>query len=103
MENVHELEQLRRQAEREQEKFATRIKAIQETCRHTWGEVKYTPDIQEAYTIPGDAPGTMGVDWRGPCYVPRKEIPKWTRVCKHCDKMEVTTKIRQEVTRIPTF
>ena len=68
----------------------SRLDAIQRTCQHKWGEVRYTPDVQEAYTIPGDAPGTMGIDWRGSTWVPRSEKKVWTRTCGIC-KLEQRT------------
>ena len=41
------------------------LAAIQNSCNHDWSPVKSDPIIREAYDIPGDPPGTMGVDWRG--------------------------------------
>lgn len=63
---------------------------LRRRCPHVWGETKYTPDYQEAYTIPGDPPGTMGVDWRGPCHVPAKTTPKWSRTCTKCGYTQTT-------------
>lgn len=54
------------------------------TCIHQWGETKYEPICTEGYTIPGDEPGTRGVDWRGPCYVPPKTTRRWKRSCIKC-------------------
>lgn len=64
-------------------------------CQHSWDETRYTPDYQAAYTIPGDTPGTMGIDYRGPCHVPSKTTPRWSRTCKNCGVVETTTRIRQ--------
>lgn len=63
---------------------------IKRDCDHKWGPVEYTPDYQEAYTIPGDPPGTMGVDWQGPVYVPAKTTPKWSRRCLTCGCVQTT-------------
>ena len=57
---------------------------------------KYTPIITETYTIPGDRPGTMGVDWRGPVHVPSSTKDQWTRTCTECGKEEVTTQKNEE-------
>lgn len=72
-------------------------------CQHDWGETEYVPDYQEAYTIPGDPPGTMGVDWRGPTHVPAKTTPKWQRKCKKCGYVETTTRTTEKVSHTPKF
>lgn len=76
-----------------------RLKAQQarvvKECNHDWTE-EYTPEYKEAYTIPGDKPGTMGVDFRGPCHVPAKTIKKWTRTCKKCGCKQVTSRSTTE-------
>ena len=79
------------------------LKKGRAVCSHTWKTAEYTPDIREAYTAPGDPPGTMGVDWRGPCSITRKETPKWTRTCKYCGTEETTTQASKEMTKIPKF
>jgi hypothetical protein len=69
------------------------LNALQEACRHrghVWGQVQYVPEHHPAYTIPGDPPGTMGVDRRGPCDVPSKTIPRWTRECSDCGLVQTT-------------
>ena len=80
-----------------------RLLQIERECRHSWGEV--TPDhiYHKAYTIPGDPPGTMGVDWRGPCYVPAETEKRWKRVCKICGKVEYTKHTKDKVEKIPVF
>ncbi len=60
-------------------------------CSHQWGKTVWCGEHKEGYTIPGDAPGTMGVDWRGPIYVSPKTIDKWQRTCTLCGKEEFTT------------
>jgi hypothetical protein len=71
--------------------------------RHDWAEAKYEPIYHKAYTIPGDEPGTMGIDFRGPCYVPAKTDQRWTRTCKCCGKVETTTRATEEVSKKPQF
>jgi len=72
-------------------------------CHHQWTTAKYTPEYREAYTIPGDPPGTMGVDWRGPSEVPARTIKRWTRRCLTCGKVEVTERTRDRVEQDPIF
>jgi len=81
------------------------LKVSRKECRHVWDDPKgkYTPDVREAYTTPGDLPGTMGVDFRGPCHVPRQETPKWTRTCTVCGHQAVTTQAKESVTKRPVF
>ncbi len=71
------------------------LKSQQANCPHQWGEVIADHIYNEAYTIPGDPPGTMGIDWRGPCYVPAETIERWKRVCKICGKIEYTSQKEQ--------
>ena len=75
----------------------------QRSCQHDWTEPKYTPIVREAYEHPGDPPGTMGVDWRGPVWVPRQEDPRWTRECKKCRKRDDTTQTRDDIRKVPVF
>jgi hypothetical protein len=63
-------------------------------CHHQWRKTEYVPVIREAYTSPGDAPGTMGVDFRGPCHVPRSETRRWTRTCEECGLTQTTDKAK---------
>lgn len=58
--------------------------AEQKNCQHVWGETKYNPIYIPGYTDPGDPPGTMGIDWRGPFHYPSKTEKRWTRICKKC-------------------
>ncbi len=74
----------------------------EKNCRHEWDVVR--DDLREGgYTIPGDPPGTMGIDWRGPCHVPAKTTPRWRRTCRVCGKVEYTTRIETEEIKHPKF
>jgi len=77
----------------------------QRRCRHEWTPIKYDPIVREAYRDPGDTPGTMGVDFRGPTYVPRHETARWSRHCPKCELTEYTqrTKPPAETPKIPDF
>jgi hypothetical protein len=80
----------------------TEIKAIQDNCKHDWKE-SYDPIVTEGYRVEGDPPGTMGVDWRGPMWVPREEKPRWKRYCPLCDKTVFTTSTTEEVKKVPRW
>lgn len=90
-------------AERKLKSLQAQLEARRRDCRHTWGSVIYDPIVKEAYTIPGDPPGTMGVDWRGPCHVPREEKPRWRRECSTCGDVEYTFDTKEKVEKIPVF
>lgn len=79
------------------------LSAAECNCRHDWGKVVYDPVVREAYTDPGDRPGTMGVDWRGPVHVPREETPRCTRKCKLCGKVEHTFHAETQTSQVPRF
>ena len=82
-----EIDTLRREAEAAERKakaLREQLDAAQRACRHSWGEVRYVPEHHKGYTIPGDPPGTMGVDWRGPCEVPPTTTRRWERTCAAC-------------------
>lgn len=66
------------------------LRSLEATCRHVWGETKCTPIEKEGYRVPGDPPGTMGVDRREDFYVAPQTIPQWTRICDKCGKVEIT-------------
>lgn len=69
-----------------------RLSQLRKQCRHDWSESVYEPEREEAYIIPGDKPGTMGSDFRGPTQVTAKTIDKWTRKCSRCGWVQETTR-----------
>ena len=78
-------EQLRKEYE---EKLAN-LRKTQNNCNHEWEEVKYDPEIKKepaSYEYEG-----AGVD-KWPVVTSWKEvkIPRWSRKCKKCDKIEYT-------------
>jgi hypothetical protein len=79
------------------------LQGLQSRCIHQWGETRYTPDIREGYQDPGDPVGTMGVDWRGPMYVPRQETPRWSRRCSECGLVQQTERTRDQIKKVPEF
>jgi hypothetical protein len=82
-------------AERKAKALREQLNAARRACRHSWGEVKYVPEYHEGYTIPGDPPGTMGVDWRGPFYVPATTTRRWERTCAACGLAQRTECVRR--------
>ena len=74
---------------------------IVQSCQHQYGPTIYDPIYTKAYTIPGDVPGTMGVDWRGPVDVPAHTEKRWKRDCGLCGEEEYTTRVNQEVKETP--
>jgi hypothetical protein len=70
------------------------LQQIVKRCRHDWGKTEYVPEHHKAYTLPGDPPGTMGVDRRGPCHVPARTDKKWQRVCKKCGATHFTSRTK---------
>ncbi len=73
---------------------ANNLDTIVSNCKHQYGKPIYDPVHTEAYTIPGDPPGTMGVDWRGPVHVPAKTEEKWKRICGLCGHTQYTDKTK---------
>ncbi|HOX29760.1 MAG TPA: hypothetical protein PLR75_01245 [Candidatus Pacearchaeota archaeon] len=94
-----EIEELSRNLESAKE----RLNVIQRSCFHKWGPIRYDPIVVEAHTLPGDKPGTHGVDWQGPVYVSRKETPRWTRQCEICDLVQITDKTEERKVVKPRF
>jgi hypothetical protein len=85
----------------------SQLRQAETNCRHNvdlniW---VVTPDdvYEPGYTIPGDAPGTMGVDRQFDCYVPSKTTKRWKRVCSHCGKVEHTNRTTERVEQKPLF
>lgn len=77
-------------AEKKARALRGQLDAARLACRHSWGTVKYVPEHHEGYTIPGDPPGTMGVDWRGPCEVAPTTTRRWERACATCGLVQRT-------------
>lgn len=72
-------------------------------CQHEWSPTETAFIYEKGYTIPGDPPGTMGVDWRGPCYVEPKTTKRWKRTCQICGEIQYTEHTTQEVIEHPKF
>ena len=84
-----------------------KLDRVERDCGHegNWGKEEYTPEHRSGYTIPGDAPGTMGVDRRGPTHVPAETIKRWERKCSQCGKVQVTDSVNKatEVKETPRW
>lgn len=101
-----QIEQERQDIERLTQQLHAKRAAVQEAesrCHHEWGKTEAAHIYHEGYTCPGDPPGTMGIDWRGPVEVPPRTEYRWKRVCKHCGKVEYTTQTNEMVVKTPKF
>ena len=78
------------------------LKNYENSCFHK-SESVYDPIYTPAYIIPGDPPGTMGVDWRGPLDVPATTTDRWKRTCEKCGLVEYTTDTQEKIERIPKW
>jgi hypothetical protein len=82
------------------------LTAVEKRCDHQY-TITYEPIHHKGYDVPGDEPGTMGVDWRGPYYVPPRIEERWKRSCARCGREEYTTRVEVNVetksTRVPVF
>lgn len=67
---------------------------IQRKCQHDWSKSTKQSKYYPGYTIPGDPPGTMGVDWRGPCDVPSETKVWYERTCNKCGLNQRTEKTK---------
>lgn len=90
----------RAQLELRQKQYA--LDQFQKRCSHDWSE-EYDPIHHPGGSDPGDPPGTMGVDRRGPTSWPARTEPRWKRTCRHCGKVEHTTRQAEVVTRRPQW
>lgn len=88
--NIEKLLQDKAKAEGEVARLTREVEHFRRNCRHTWEPIKYVPEHQEGYTNPGDPPGTMGIDWRGPFYIAGKTIKRWERICTLCKLVQTT-------------
>ena len=71
---------------------------MQRTCQHDWPTPTYDPIMKEGYRDPGDTQGTMGVDFRGPQWIPGSTTKRWRRTCPKCRLTQET----QRTKKVPT-
>lgn len=88
---------------RELELLERQLKTIESQCKHRWGPTEEAHIRHEGYTEPGDPPGTMGIDWRGPIYVEPRIQQRWSRECLECGLVEYTTQSTTVVNQKPKF
>lgn len=100
---IHEIDETIKRIEFEKKQLQIKLNNIYRNCRHVWGETKQISHYTPGYEIPGDPPGTCGVDWRGPFYVDSKTTYSWKRVCSVCGKEEETTRAKQVSHDVPVF
>lgn len=105
MARIHDLEMAIARAKREMETAQAELDGIRSRCKHVWDEPDgaYMPIRTKGYRDPGDVPGTMGVDFRGPSYVPATETARWVRVCTVCGLVESTTQVEKVELKKPRW
>lgn len=96
-EQADELQRQAKELQRQADAALAQANAIKNKCKHTWMAEQYDPIVKEGYTVPGDPPGTMGVDHRSAFYVEGTTTPRWSRICFHCGLVQTTTKIKMVV------
>lgn len=103
--NRSELQNEVERRRRELEQSLRKMEAADRQCGHEWGPTVDASVYHPGYTFPGDAPGTMGVDRRGPVHIPSRTEKRWKRVCNKCGKEEFTTRAKenQVVTAMPVW
>lgn len=97
-----EARKLRENEKRLRQESAAALEALrkyEKSCEHRWGQTVYDPIIHPAGYSPGDPPGTMGVDWRGPCSWPETREDRWRRECENCGLAQYTKGVEETVTR----
>ena len=100
------VERINEEVEKANEKFdraKQELREYEKSCQHQYGKTIYDPIRTEAYTIPGDKPGTMGVDWRGPIDVPAHTEHRWRRTCNKCGLEQITNKTQDQINKVPNF
>jgi hypothetical protein len=96
------IEQMRHEiatAESQLESLKSRLDHEVQACRvlrHKWGKTVYEPIERKGYQTQGDPPGTMGVDWQGPMYIPASTTKQWSRTCASCGHKEMTQRTCKE-------
>lgn len=84
-------------------KLKSQLFLIQNCCRHQWGKTEMKQHTTPGYQTEGDAPGTMGVDWRGPQYVPPDTKTWWVRTCTECGLEQKTERSKPSGEVVPVF
>jgi hypothetical protein len=99
------LRDLAERTRQESERAEKNLRQYEQDCSHNFTEPIYDPIYHKAYTIPGDPPGTMGVDWRGPCHVPAETIDRWRRECQKCGLVECTQEVDEQkiIKKVPKW
>ena len=104
-ESINEMRERLKNAQQVVKGLEVEILQAEKRCIHHWSQPVEAHIHHEGYEIPGDEPGTMGSDWRGPVYVsPRTEL-RWKRGCHNCGKIEFSSQVKEEtvVKKSPVF
>lgn len=79
------------------------VQGQERNCIHSWGPIIDASEYHKGYTIPGDPPGTMGIDWRGPTHVAARTEQKWSRTCCKCGFVQFTKETVKVTIEKPYF
>jgi hypothetical protein len=75
-------------------------------CSHEWSDIEYIPEIIDSHFEKRDTGGFGSFaddDNKEEIWVEREEIPKWTRKCSVCEKVEITKQSREQTIKVPVF
>jgi len=103
MSNRKELEDKIYRAKKDIELAQQAINKHDRECLHIWSESIRDYIHHKGYTSPGDTPGTMGIDFRGACYIEPSNEKRWKRICQKCGKVEYTKRIEEIKTEKPKW
>lgn len=79
------------------------LNAYVDSCRHNFSKPVYDPVYYPGFMTAGDPPGTMGVDWQGPMYIPERTEKRWKRECQKCGEVEYNKGIKEVKQELPDF
>ncbi len=93
IDNTNELIKTRAELEHKLKQINSTIETNQRNCKHDFSPTKYDPDSKhEPY---GHVMVGRGSDvWYEPTGYKEVEIPRWSRTCKDCGRVEYTNKTR---------
>jgi hypothetical protein len=75
-----EIEEMERNLKRKKDE----LYHLERNCPHNWGPTITKETHLPGGRDPGDIPGTMGIDFRPPTYIPPRTIKESMRECLIC-------------------
>lgn len=77
---------------------------IESACQHEWGDVKFAPETYTSFEPDTmRPPRTQGIHLEYETRPVARQKDAWTRECKHCGKIEKTTRVVQVAKPVPQF